>query len=137
MLLWKGGFYLKKESLGFIFIKVMETLLDNKSDNFKFLRYFLMNIRAWSTETQSNIALFIYSGVRIHSAPLVSLCTHWKFLKLSFFHVFRRYRRRHVTWSGFKDTQKQSGFKDPRSQMFFRIGVLKNFTIFKGILKLN
>ena len=51
MLLWKGGFYLKKESLGFIFIKVMETLLDNKSDNFKFLTSFSLDIRAWSIET--------------------------------------------------------------------------------------
>ena len=106
-----------------MFIKVMETLLDNK-----FLAPFLLYIRAWSTETQGDIALFSYSGVWTCSALLVSLYTywkalHWKDLKLSFFYVFKGYRKSHVTWSGFKDSQKQ--------QMFFKVGVLKNFAISK------
>ena len=79
MLLWKGGFYLKKESLGFIFIKVMETLLDNKLDNFKFLTSFSLDIRAWSSEMPTNIALILYIGVWTHSAPLVSFYTPWKY----------------------------------------------------------
>ena len=123
MLLWKGGFYLKKESLGFIFIKVMETLLDNKSDNFKFLTSFSLDVRAWSTETPTNIASVLYSRVWTHSVPLVSLYTHWKYL--SFFDVFRESRKRHVTWSGFKDSQKQPYANVLQS-------VLKNFAIFKG-----
>ena len=61
-----------------------------------------LDIRAWSTETQTNIAFLLYNGVLTHSALLVSLWTHWKYLKLSFFDVFRL-----VTWSGFKDSQKQ------------------------------
>ena len=56
-----------------MFIKVMETLHDNKSENFKFLMSFSLNVRAWSTETQTNIVLFLYNGVWTHSAPLVSL----------------------------------------------------------------
>ena len=102
----------------------METLLHKKSDNFKFLTSFSLDIRAWSTETQTNIALLLYSGVLTHSAPLVSLCTHWKYLKLSFFDVSRGYRKRHEV--GLRT------LKSTRSQMFFRIGVLKNFTKFKG-----
>ena len=35
----------------------METLFDNKSDNFKFLTPFSLDIRVWSTETQTNIAV--------------------------------------------------------------------------------
>ena len=61
-----------------MFIPVMETLLDNKSDSF----------RAWSIEKQTNISLFLYSGVVAHFMPLVPLYTHWKYLKLSFFDVF-------------------------------------------------
>ena len=53
-----------------MFIKVMETPLHKKSDNFKFLTFFSLDIRAWSTETQTNIALLFYSGVLTHS-----LCT--------------------------------------------------------------
>ena len=41
-----------------MFNKVMETLLDNKSDNFEFLRSFSLDITALSTETQTNISLF-------------------------------------------------------------------------------
>ena len=102
----------------------METLLHKKSDNFKFLTFFSLDIRAWSTETQTNIALLLYGGVLTHSAPLVSLYTHWKYLKLSFFDVSRGYRKRHEV--GLRT------LKSTRSQMFFRIGVLKNFAIFKG-----
>ena len=80
-----------------MFIKVMETLIDNKSDNFKFLTSFSFDIRAWLTETETHIALFLYSGVWTYSAPLVSLYNHWKYLKLSFFDVFMEYRKRHVT----------------------------------------
>ena len=57
-------------------ITVMETLLPKKSDNFKFLTSFSLDIRAWSTETQTNIALLLYSGVLTQSTPLVSLYTH-------------------------------------------------------------
>ena len=56
-----------------MFIKVMGTLLHKKLDNFKFLTLFSLDIRAWSTETQRNFALLLYSDVLIHSAPLVSL----------------------------------------------------------------
>ena len=66
-----------------MFIKVMETLLRKKSGNFKFLKSFSLDIRAWSTETQINIPLLLYSGVLTHSAPLVSLYIYWKYLKLS------------------------------------------------------
>ena len=41
-----------------MFNKVMQTLLDNKSDNFEFLASFSLDITAWSTETQTNISLF-------------------------------------------------------------------------------
>ena len=61
------------------FIKVMETLFDNKSDNFKFLTPFSLDIRAWSTEMQTNIT-FIANIANIVHAPLVSLYTHWKYL---------------------------------------------------------
>ena len=61
-----------------------------------------LDIRTWSTETQTNIAFLSYNDVLTHSALLVSLWTHWKYLKLSSFDVFRL-----VTWSGFKDSQKQ------------------------------
>ena len=107
-----------------MFIKVMETLLHKKSDKFKFLASFSLDIRVWSTETQTNIALLLYKGVLTHSAPLVSLYTHWKYLKFSFFDVSRGYRKRHEV--GLRT------LKSNRSQMFFRKGVLKNFAIFKG-----
>ena len=80
-----------------MFMKVMDTLLDNKSDNFKFLTSFSLDIRAWSKERETSITLFLYSGVWTHSAPLVSLHTHWKYLKLSVCDVFRWYRKRHVS----------------------------------------
>ena len=66
----------------------METLLHRKSDSFKFLTSFSLDIRAWSTETLTKVALLSYSGVLTHSVPLVSLFMHWKYLKLSFFDVF-------------------------------------------------
>ena len=50
--------------------------LHKKSDNFKFLTSFSLDIRAWSTKMQANIALLLYSGVLTHSPPLVSLYTH-------------------------------------------------------------
>ena len=75
-----------------------------------------MDIRAWSTETQTNIASFLYSGVWTHSAPLFSLYTLWKYLKLSFFDVFREYRKRHEV--------VLRTFKSSCTQMFFRLGVL-------------
>ena len=59
-------------------ITVMETLLSKKSDNFKFLTSFSLDIRAWSTEMQTNIALLLYSGALTHSAPLVCLHKYWK-----------------------------------------------------------
>ena len=124
MPLWKNGFYLKKESLRFMFIKVMEILLHKKSDNFKFLTSFSLDVRALSTETQTNIALVLYSGILTYSAPLVSLYTLWKYLKLTFFHVSRGYRIRHEV--GLRTLESA------RSQMFFRIGVLKSFAILKG-----
>ena len=102
----------------------METLLQKKSDNFKFLTFFSLDIRAWPTEMQTNIALLLYSGVLTHSAPLFSLYTHWKFLKLSFFYVSKGYRKWHEV--GLRT------LNSTRSQIFFRIGVLKNFAIFKG-----
>ena len=67
-----------------MFTKVMETLPHKKLGNFKFLTSFSLDIRVWSTETQTNI-VFLYSGVLTHSAPLLSFYTHWKYLKLSFF----------------------------------------------------
>ena len=106
-----------------MFIKVMETLLRKKSDNFKFLASFSLDIRFWSTETQTNIALLLYKGVLAHSAPLISLYTHWKYLKFSFFDVSRGHRKRHEV--GLRT------LKSNRSQMFFRKGVLKNVAIFK------
>ena len=102
----------------------METLLHQESDNFKFLTSFSLDIRAWSTETQINIALLLHSGALNYSAPLVSLYTHWKYLKLSIFDVSRWYRKRHEV--GLRT------LKSTRSQMFFRTGVFKNFAIFKG-----
>ena len=105
------------------FIKVMETLLPKKSDYFLFLTSFSLHVRAWTTETQTNIALLLCSGVLTHFAPLVSLYTHWKKLKFSFFDVSRGYRKRHEM--GFRTLEST------RSQMVFRIGVLKNFVIFK------
>ena len=107
-----------------MFTKVIETLLHRKSGNFKFLTSFSLDIKTWSTEMLTNIALLLYSGVLTHSAPLVSLCTHWKYLKLSFFNVSRGYRKRHET--GLRT------LKSTHSQMFFKIDVLKNFAIFKG-----
>ena len=53
----------KKESQNLLFIKVMRTVLDNKSNNFKFLTSFSLDIRPLSTEKQTNIALFLYSDV--------------------------------------------------------------------------
>ena len=88
------------------------------------LMSFSLDIRAWSTETQTDVALILYKGVLTHSAPLVSLYTHWKYLKLSFFDFPGGYRKRHEV--GLKT------LKSTRSKMFFRIGVLKNFVIFKG-----
>ena len=41
-----------------MFNKVMETLFDNKLDNFEFLTSFSLDITAWSTETQTDISLF-------------------------------------------------------------------------------
>ena len=102
----------------------METLLHKKSDNFKFLRSFLLDIRGWSIETQINIALLLYSGVWTHSAPQISLYTYWKYLKLSFFLVSRGCTKRHEV--GLRT------LKSTHSQMFFRIGVLKNFAKLKG-----
>ena len=101
-----------------MFIKVMKTLLHKKWDNFKCLMSFSLDIGAWSTETQTNIALLL-----THSAPLVSLHTHWKYLKLSFFYVSMGCRKRQVGLRSLKST---------RSQMFFRKGVLENFAVFKG-----
>ena len=49
-----------------MFIPVMETLLDNKSDSF----------RALSTKMQTNISMFLYSGVLTPFMPLASLYTH-------------------------------------------------------------
>ena len=43
-------------------LKVMETLHDNKSGSFNFLTSFSLDVRAWSTETQTNISFFLYSG---------------------------------------------------------------------------
>ena len=106
------------------FIKVTETLLHKKSVNFKFLTSFLLDIRVWSIERQTNIAFLLYKGVFTHSAPLASLYTHWKYLKLLFSEVSTGYRKRH-------EVGLQT-LKSNRSQMFFRIGVLKNFAIFKG-----
>ena len=105
-------------------IKEMETLLHKKSDNVKFLTSYSLDIRAWSTETQTNISLLLYNGVLTHSATLVSLYTYWKYLKLSFFDVPRGYRKRHEV--------VLRTLKCSRWQMFFRIGVLNNFAMFKG-----
>ena len=94
-----------------------------------FLTSFSLHVRVWTTETQTNIALLLYCYAFIalllltHFAPLVSLYTHWKKLKFSFFDVSRGYRKRHEM--GFRTLEST------RSQMFFRIGVLKNFVIFK------
>ena len=74
MSIWKGGFYLEKENLRFNVY--LETLLHKKLNSFKFLTTFLLDIRDWSTETQTNIALLLHSGVLTNSAPLVSLYTH-------------------------------------------------------------
>ena len=73
----------------------METLLYKKSDNFKFLTSFLLDIRAWPKDTQTNIVLLLYSVVLTNSATF-SLCTYWKYLKLSFFDISRVYRKRQV-----------------------------------------
>ena len=54
------------EKVIFIFkksIKEMETLLHKKSDNVKFLTSYSLDIRAWSTETLTNISLLLYGGV--------------------------------------------------------------------------
>ena len=67
-----------------ILIPVIEILLDNKWGNFQFLANFLLDIKLWSTERQTNIALFLYSGRLSHSMALVSLYTHWKYVKLTF-----------------------------------------------------
>ena len=105
-------------------LKWWKRSLHKKSDNFKFLMFFSLDIRAWSTETQTNVVLLLYSCVLTHSTPFVSLYTHWKYLKLSFFNDSRGYRKRHeVSLRTFKSTP---------SQMFLRISVLKNFATFKG-----
>ena len=67
-----------------ILIPVIETLLDNKSGNIQFLAHFLLDIKVWSLERQANVALFLYSGELTHSMALVSLYTHWKYVKLTF-----------------------------------------------------
>ena len=89
-----------------MFIKVLETLLDNKSDNVKFLTSFSLYVRAWSTETQTNIDFFYavaYEPILRHW----SLCTpNENMLSSQFFDVFRGYRKAHVIWSGLKDFPK-------------------------------
>ena len=84
------------------FIEVIKTLLHKKSDKFKLLTSFSLDIRALSTETQTNTALLLYSRVLIHSGPLTSFYNHWKYLKLSFFDVFRGHRKILGMWSVFK-----------------------------------
>ena len=84
-------------------IKVIKTLLHKKTKNFKFLTSFSLDIIAWSTETKLNIALLLYSSILTHSAPLASLYNHWS---SPFFDLSRGYRKRLVTWYGFKEPQK-------------------------------
>ena len=81
---------------------------------------FSLDIRTWSPETQTNISLILCGGVWTHSAPLVSLHIHWKYLKLSFFetNMWHEVALRIL--------------KSSRLQIFFRTDVLKNFAIFKG-----
>ena len=124
MPLWKGGFYFKMLFINWCLLKWWKLSLHKKSDSFKFLTSFSLDIRAGSIKVQTNITVLLYSGVLTHSAPLVSLYTHWKYRKFSFFYVSRGYRKRHEV--GLRT------LKSSRSQMFFRIGVLKNFAIFKG-----
>ena len=82
MLQQKGG----KSSIWVIeiLIPVIETLLDNKSGNIQFLANFLLDIKVWSLERQTDVALFLYSGELTHSMVLVSLYTQWKYVKLTF-----------------------------------------------------
>ena len=102
----------------------METLLDNKSDNFKFLTPFSLDIRAWSTETQTNIALFVaYEPILRHC----SLCTPTEIILSSHFLLFSGGIERDI-WHEVGLMTLRSN----RSQMFFRAGVLKNFAMFKG-----
>ena len=99
----------------------METLFDNKSDNFKFLTSFSLDIRVWSTETQTNIAVAYEPILRRQS-----LCTPAENILSSHCLMFSEGIER--------DMWHQVGLrtlKSSRSQMFFRIGVLENFAIFK------
>ena len=88
-------------------IKMMETLLDNKLDNFKFLTSFSLDIR--------NCFVFIQWRMNPFCTTVL--------IKLSFFDVLRGYRKRHM-WH-------EVGLSS-RSEMFFRKDVLKHFTILKG-----
>ena len=88
--------------------------------------FFSLDIRAWSTETQANIALLSYSGAITHSALLVFLYTHWKYLKPHFLMFPGGIERDWWHEVGLRN------LKSTHSQMFFRIGVLKNFAKFKG-----
>ena len=102
----------------------METLLDNKSDNFKFLKSFLLDIRDWSTETQTNIAFFVaYEPILRHW----SLCTPTENILSSHFLLFSECIERDIWHEVGLRTLKRN-----RSQTFFRNGVLKNFAMFKG-----
>ena len=102
----------------------METLLDCKSNNFKFLTSFPLDIREWSTEAQ--ILLCFYTVVCEPILRHWSLCAPTENILSSHFLMFSGgYRKRHVTWKGFKV------FKSSCLQMFFRIGALKNLAIFK------
>ena len=99
----------------------METLLDNKSDNFKFLTSFPLDIRAWSAETQTNIACF-------YTVPYESILRHWSLCAPTENILSSRF----LMFSGGieRDMWHEVGLRS-RLQMFFRIGVLKNFAIFE------
>ena len=105
----------------------MENFLDNKSDDFKFVTSFSLDIRAWSTETQTNIDLFLYKGVSTHSAlladepiqPFAGVLKNFAILK-----------GKHLSWSLFLiKLQALSPVvllkRDPNSGVFLRI--LRNF----------
>ena len=101
-----------------MFIKVIETLLDNKSDNLKFLTYFSLDIRAWSTETQQ---IFL----RFYTVAYEPILRHWflctpteNILSCPFFMFSGSIER---------DMWHEVGLRTVKSsltQMFFRIGVL-------------
>ena len=65
------------------------------------------------------------------SMPLLFFCAPWKHQKVWGFLMFSEYRKTPVTWNGLTNNKTFIG-RNRRSQMIFKVGVLKNFSNFTG-----